>query len=139
MKTRYALALMLGMAGAMVDTSDAQAQYGVSAGIYGGYGGYGYDVGQLYRVLAENVPYFSAFPPVYYSAPVPRSYGYSPFAYPPGVMTPDVVKVAPQEILNPHVPAETSSASEESTKVTAWQPLTIENPYVTSRLAQKGL
>ena len=35
-------------------------------------------------------PYFSIHPPVYYSAPVPRTYGYSPYAYPGSVRTPDL-------------------------------------------------
>jgi hypothetical protein len=52
----------------------------------------------------NDVPYFSMFPPVYYSVPVPRTYGWSPFAYPPGTMTPDVVEDMPQEIVNPYVP-----------------------------------
>ena len=36
----------------------------------------------------DGVPYFALFPPVYYSYRVPRTYGYSPFAYPPGILTP---------------------------------------------------
>jgi len=140
MKTRYAFALMLGMACSLVTTSNAQAQYGLNQGFYGGYGAY--DVGRLYQTLADNVPYYAAFPPVYYSAPVPRSYGYSPFAYPPGVMTPEVVEeaVVAQEILNPYVPASTESTDDDSDKVTqtsgAIQPLVIVNPYVTTRLAE---
>jgi len=137
MKTRYALALMLGMACSLVSTDSAQAQVGLN----GGYGGYGaFDVGRLYRLMADRVPYFAAFPPVYYSAPVARPYGYSPFAYPPGVMTPEVVEVAAQEIINPYVPASTESATDEVDKVTKTsetsQPLAIVNPYVTTRLAE---
>lgn len=83
---------------------------------YGCAGGYGYgwgawDVGRLYSVLAQNVPHFAAFPPVYYSLPVPRTYGYSPFAYPPGVMTPEVVTTEPLSIVNPYF----SGASEAAT------------------------
>jgi hypothetical protein len=37
----------------------------------------------------EALPYFSLFPPVYYRYPVARTYGYSPFAYPSGFVTPD--------------------------------------------------
>jgi hypothetical protein len=51
----------------------------------------------------EHLPYFSLYPPVYYSMPVPRTYGWSPFAYPPGVMTPEVAECDPQVIENPHV------------------------------------
>lgn len=140
MKTRYALALMLGMACTLVSTNSAQAQFGWNGGGCGGFGAY--DVGRLYRVLAQNVPYYAAFPPVYYSAPVPRPYGYSPFAYPPGVMTPEVVEVAAQEIINPHFPTSTESVSEESDRVTTAsgieQPLVIVNPFVTTRLAKSA-
>jgi hypothetical protein len=51
----------------------------------------------------EHIPYFSLHPPVYYSMPVPRTYGWSPWAYPPGVMTPEVADCEPQVIENPHV------------------------------------
>ncbi len=37
---------------------------------------------------ADTLPYFSLYPPVYYSYRVPWTYGYSPFAYPSGVLTP---------------------------------------------------
>lgn len=113
----------------------AQAQCG---GMYGGFGGY-WDIGRLYQVLAQNVPYYSAFPPVYYSVPVPRSYGYSPFAYPPGTMTPEVVEtISAQEIVNPYVaPAslENDSAEVQADRVTSRPaesaPLAITNPFVT--------
>ena len=32
----------------------------------------------LYGSRMNEVPYFSMFPPVYYSLPVPRTYGWSP-------------------------------------------------------------
>jgi hypothetical protein len=115
----------------------AQAQYGVG-GCAGGYGyGFGaWDVGRLYGVLAENVPHFAAFPPVYYSVPVPRTYGYSPFAYPPGVMTPEVVEeAAPLSIVNPYFSgsAATAEVSEPATapadRTTSVGPRVILNPY----------
>lgn len=129
-----AVALLCGLA-----ASNAQAQCG---GMYGGFGYGGYwDIGRLYQVLSQNVPYYSAFPPVYYSVPVPRSYGYSPFAYPPGTMTPEVVEtVAAQEIVNPYVePASLKSEKTEATKdrvtSTTGQPsaLVVSNPFVTPR------
>ncbi len=47
--------------------------------------------GTMYGLgLVPTPPYFALHPPVYYSCPVPRSYGYSPFAYPSCVQTPDV-------------------------------------------------
>ena len=141
MKTRYALALMFGLAGTLLSGSSAQAQWGAGVGGFGGYGGYGaYDVGRLYDVLSQNVPYYAAFPPVYYSAPVPRSYGHSPFAYPPGTRTPEVVQVAAQEIINPHFPTSPQDENDQSDQVTrassAPRPLSIVNPFVTPRLAE---
>ena len=38
----------------------------------------------------QELPFYAKFPPVYYSYPVARPYGYSPFAYPPGIMTPEL-------------------------------------------------
>ncbi len=114
----------------------AQAQYGMG-GCAGGYGFGAWDVGRLYGVLAENVPHFAAFPPVYYSVPVPRTYGYSPFAYPPGVMTPEVVEEAvPLSIVNPYFSgsAATAGASEPAAsapadRTTSVAPRVILNPY----------
>ncbi len=65
MKARFALALLLGMSCSLVGVGDAQAQYGFNGCGYGGWGAF--DVGRLYGVLANNVPYYAAFPPVYYS------------------------------------------------------------------------
>jgi hypothetical protein len=116
----------------------ASAQYGGYGGC--GYGGYGYwDVGRLYGVLADNVPHYAAFPPVYYSYPVPRTYGYSPFAYPPGVMTPEVEFVEPLAIDNPYFSGSTEVESAEAAEAAVDQttaapatagPLVIVNPYV---------
>ena len=140
MNTRLAAILLLATAGLLLGTSETQAQYGLNGGGYGY--GYGYDIGNLYRVLADRVPYYAAFPPVYYSAPVPRTYGYSPFAYPPGVSTPEIVEPAasPAEIINPYVPKPTSAASSaDGDQVTRAsnrpQPRTILNPYATPQLA----
>ena len=121
-------------AGAAANNS-AQAQ---CAAPYGGYG-FGYwDIGRLYGVLADEVPYHAAFPPVYYSYPVPRTYGYSPFAYPPGVMTPEVEAPGPEVIDNPYVRPEAEEVepqpapADETTDVRREpQPLVIVNPYVT--------
>src|SRR5262249_15149277 len=87
--------------------SAAKAQYCGGGGCGGcGGGGCGYDYGYLYNSLDYNVPYFAAHPPVYYSYPVPRTFGYSPFAYPPYVMTPEMSEEsAPVEITNPYVPS----------------------------------
>ena len=111
----------------------------------GGYGGFNdiYGLGLLYGILSENVPYHAAFPPVYYSAPVPRTYGYSPFAYPPGVMTPEIVEHAqPLEIINPHMEKTSNAGSdpvEDKVTITPTtpEPLVVINPYVTTRVAER--
>lgn len=145
MKTRIMLGLIVAAMCCFSLAPTAKAQYGGGCGY--GYGGglWGFDVGRLYGVLADNVPYYAAFPPVYYSAPVPRTYGYSPFAYPPGVMTPELAETAqPLEIINPHFQSSTATASEEAEteledQVTVTPetqgPLVVLNPYVTTRVA----
>jgi hypothetical protein len=140
MKTHLTIVLVL-LAAMFVALPTPQAQ--ACQGCGGGWGnGWGYDSGYLYNTLAYNVPYFAAFPPVYYSYPVPRTYGYSPFAYPPGVMTPDVVMESSQpiEIINPYVPSsqqEKAKTQADKTADTAKdrqpEPLVILNPYVTQR------
>ncbi len=104
---------------------------------YGGGCDFGWGYGYLYNTLRYEVPHFAAFPPVYYSYPVPRTYGYSPFAYPPGVMTPEIVsEVEPLEIINPHVDSTeakpTAATPVDPTVKTSTQPtpLIVVNPYV---------
>ena len=120
-----------------------------SADAYWWNGAYGQGIGGLYRSLdypTENrVPYFASRPPVYYSVPVPRTYGYSPFAYPPTVRTPDVASAtcSPVEVINPYVPSSGKAAPSAPSKrrpkartvgkpATSEPvgPLVIENPFV---------
>jgi hypothetical protein len=111
---------------------------GFGAGLGFGVGGYSdiYGYAELYRELLRNVPYFALHPPVYYSVPVPRTYGYSPFAYPGDVMTPEIVApVQPVTILNPHVKSgsDTPAAPEKDRTTSApklVQPLVVINPFV---------
>ena len=122
--------------------------FGGGLGIAVGNGGdYGWDIAELYRELYNNLPYFALHPPVYYSEPVPRTYGYSPFAYPPGVMTPELMGEAqPVTINNPYVPAtapalpETKPSDRSASTGTAPEPLVILNPFVTpaSSVAKSG-
>ena len=141
MNARYSLILLAALVCPLVTTGDAQAQHGLNGGC-GGYG-FGYDIGRLYRVLARNVPYYAAFPPVYYSAPVPRTYGYSPFAYPPGTVTPEIVPtVAAKEILNPYTSLSSEIEEPLADKVTQVDtvkiPLALSNPYVTQTLVRSA-
>lgn len=109
-------------------------------------GGFGYGWGYLFDNLDNKVPHFAAYPPVYYSYPVPRTYGYSPFAYPPGVMTPEVIEtVEPSIIENPHVEnsiPETQARPEAKNESTVGGPsssvpLVIVNPYATEPFAAR--
>ena len=112
---------------------------GLGVGI--GIGGYSdiFGYAELYRELYNNLPYFALHPPVYYSYPVPRTYGYSPFAYPGYVMTPEIAgPIQPLDIINPHVtpkpddkPADAPAdrAAKSQPRV---QPLVVVNPFVGS-------
>lgn len=140
MNTQRFFLLLVGIASSCLLTDSATAQYG------GGYGGsYGWGVGQLYETLDRpvdrRVPYFAAHPPVYYSYPVARPYGYSPFAYMPHVQTPEIIEASlePQEIMNPYVPSDEQDGSaskqcepeaDTTTQLQQYpQPLLIINPY----------
>ncbi|MEX0678469.1 MAG: hypothetical protein WD063_15420 [Pirellulales bacterium] len=105
------------------NASQASAQV-LGPGAYGlGFFNYGdTNYGGNYRI-----PYYALFPPVYYSYPVARPYGYSPFAYPPGTVTPEATqKVAPVEYRNPFVPQRASSTGDKSASL----PRMYDNPFV---------
>ena len=89
----------------------------------GGFGGYGFGGLSPYSLGQVPVPpYFALHPPVYYSAPVPRSYGYSPYAYPGRIVTPEApVPVVPEVIDNAFCPAALKKleAQEEDAKEAA--------------------
>lgn len=141
---RYTLLIAAAAIGGVLTPGSVDAFWGNGAGI---------GIGGLYRSLdyptERRVPYFAAHPPVYYSQPVPRTYGYSPFAYTPDTRTPDVVPaMRPVEILNPYVQPSSSNApatrapktrstkgrtiSDSKPVVEPTGPLTIINPYVSS-------
>ncbi len=121
---------------AALASSQAQAQ-GPYCGGYG-YGGCGINFPYgLYGSRVNDVPYFSMFPPVYYSLPVPRTYGWSPFAYPPGTMTPEVEPAQPQDMINPYVPQNKEKPEAKPTAIhtatyRAPTPQVVINPYVKS-------
>ncbi|MGC4002447.1 MAG: hypothetical protein QM811_04615 [Pirellulales bacterium] len=97
LKSRTAIAIAL--ACLFVGAAEASAQFPC-----GGFGGFGYGGNYAYATSrADLPPFYAMYPPVYYSQPVARTYGYSPFAYPPGTMTPEIVQEIPQTIVNPHV------------------------------------
>jgi hypothetical protein len=107
-----------------------------------GWCGWGY--GSCSWYTREYVPYYAMHPPVYYSYPVPRAYGWSPFAYPPGVMTPEILgeMAGPKEIINPHMPKapeeiKPTSAKGKTAQVSYSDPIpqVVINPYVEPKLA----
>ncbi len=110
-----ALVIVLGGSAAVAQPCD---------GVVCGWGLYGCWGPGLYG--QENLPYFALHPPVYYSHPVPRPYGFSPYPYPPGTMTPQAIRVQPLTVVNRFVPH--SAAIEQPTKTAG--PLRIRNPYV---------
>ncbi len=102
------------------------ADYG---GYYRWFSPYPADLTDLYNVgRIPTPPYFALNPPVYYSLPVPRTYGYSPYAYPPYVRTPEIAPPGPKVIQNRYVPrpGQPAPTPEKSASV----PLRIINPYV---------
>lgn len=112
--------LLLASAGA----SQANAQF-LSGGGYGlGFFNYG-NTG----VYMERIPYYALYPPVYYSYPVARTYGYSPFAYPPGTMTPEVrPQVKAAQYINPFVPKEAAPVGDRTANVTT--PVRVATTYI---------
>ncbi|REK15867.1 MAG: hypothetical protein DWQ37_08615 [Planctomycetota bacterium] len=101
-------------------------------GAYGlGFFNYGNLFNQGYRI-----PYYALFPPVYYSYPVARTYGYSPFAYPPGTITPEATAPKAAVYINPYVPQPAKSTAEDKTaaaparKEPVWEDKVVSAPRV---------
>jgi hypothetical protein len=154
--TLLAVTAMLACIPRLADAANGHGHgHGVSHGHHGhghglglgfGVGGYSdiYGFAELYRELYNNLPYFALHPPVYYSCPVPRTYGYSPFAYPPYVMTPDVVfEAQPVTIINPHVEQnklQQAAPKNDRTaaRSTPVEPLVILNPYVNQDMVARS-
>jgi len=99
---------------------------------YGGFNGV-----HRFQHSDRQIPYFAEHPPVYYSFPVPRTYGHSPYAYPGTFRTPEIeMAPAPLMIENPHVtpeqvePEAKINAEKDSTASKKLpRPLIVVNPY----------
>lgn len=103
---------------------EAQAQVGGAPYALG----YGFFGNGLYGSMStQPPPYYALFPPVYYSFPVARPYGYSPFAYPPGFVTPEGERVQAKEVVNAYVPRKPVGKTGDRT---ASVPQVLLNPYV---------
>ncbi|MCA9100048.1 MAG: hypothetical protein KDA63_02800 [Planctomycetales bacterium] len=101
---------------------------------YGG-GGWGAPYYGMYSIYTmRRIPYYAEHPPVYYSRPVPRTYGYSPYAYPPGVMTPELAP-EPELTVNPYIPEDQRPPRPVSTKQgkMAKAPPRTANPFVNTQ------
>ena len=124
MKRTIAASIFAALLVLVAESSPANAQGWCG----GGWGGCGINFPYgLYGNRINEIPYFSLFPPVYYSMPVPRTYGWSPFAYPPGTMTPEVEMDHPQDMINPYVPQNKDS---KEAKPTAAKVASLENTKV---------
>lgn len=129
------------VAAAIFFTSASKTQ---AAHPYDEHDGYYYHLYRLYQSSQVPVPpYFALHPPVYYSAPVPRTYGYSPYAYPPTTKTPPKTPpakpVKPLMIINPFVPQKSNPKPKELKTVASSLPPTgpkmIINPFVVKNRA----
>ena len=110
----------------------AHDDYDTFSGLPGLYG-YGFS-GNLYGLGRIPVPpYFSLHPPVYYSEPVARPYGLSPFAHRSAPL--EVHQAKPTMITNPFVhqapEAKSTTRKEEEDRVTSRAEV-IVNPFVDS-------
>ena len=94
------------------------------------------------RFLDKQPPYFSQFPPVYYSSTIiPRPFGWSPFALRPTDFD-QIPRVAPEPktVENPHVEEQRGGALKRNDRTkTASTPRMIYNPYVVSNPAPPQL
>ena len=110
-----------------------------SASAYWPYGpwsyGYGYGFNQISSDYMPAPPYYSIYPPVYYSSQITkRHYGAAPYAWPPGMQpityinSMPVEAVEPLVIENPFVQARRASTTPTEMK-TEPNPLKIENPH----------
>lgn len=78
--------------------------------------------------LNDDVPYFAAHPPVYYSHVVARPYGWSPFPYPlDSLWLTREPAPQPKLIVNRFVP---QAASPQVSASQSRSPLRIVNPFV---------
>ena len=108
MKTRKMILAVAVLASVSLLAASAQAG---DYGRYCGYGRYPADLTSLYSGgQIKAPPHFSIHPPVYYSRPVARTYGFSPWAYPPETITPGAPRKIGPVMVNPYVSQEASVA-----------------------------
>ena len=130
---RITLVMLLALAVCFtfVDVTPASAQVGCNGGgwsdsaYFGFYNRRWIDVGQM-------PPYFSQFPPVYYSVPIARPYGWSPFALRPQDFDRlPTVEIEPKMVMNPFVKQKDTAGDSTDQKTAAVpKPKMIINPFV---------
>lgn len=74
----------------------------------------------------EYIPYFAKHPPVYYSRPVARPYGYYPYAYPPAAHASWTIPTSPLLVKNHYMALEAKGSDHKASSPT---PLRIVNPF----------
>ncbi|HEY4310452.1 MAG TPA: hypothetical protein VGN12_13450 [Pirellulales bacterium] len=99
----------------------AEAQWG--GGGFGFGGGFGM-VNGAYTL--DPPPYFSLFPPVYYSHITPRPYGFSPYAYPGFMPTPERIPIPSTR----YVPPRRQSVGGAAPRPAVAKGPIIKNPFV---------
>lgn len=133
---------------ALLFMSSAEPVQAQNCGGIGGFGtGYGIGLGGFgfsrpyMSGRVPTPPYFALHPPVYYSQPVARTYGYSPFAYPGTVTTPEAKPAQAKMITNPHATPVKGDAGEKKVDMNLTvrsEPKEILNPFVTSNQLAKN-
>jgi len=108
----------------------AMACGGCFGGGFNGNGGWGIN---CFEPIDRQPPYFAVHPPVHYSSAVPRTYGYSPYAYPGIVRTPSRTASRPMTVKNPHFKVRAKNKvqrkTDKSASVRRVEPLVVQNPF----------
>lgn len=134
----FSAAILIGIATFSTSANAQSLGFGGCYGNFvgGGFPGMGGCGANLLPYTLGHVPvppYFAIHPPVYYSAPVARTYGYSPYAYPGTFLTPEIAAPAPAMIENPHVTPSVEKKPVNHTASDSSQ--VILNPYVKQAIA----
>ncbi len=126
MKRAHILALLVATALVTAASRTEAGDYGLHGGLP--WFGYGYS-GSLYGLGRIPVPpYYALHPPVYYSHPVPRPYGHSPFAW--RSHQSQLMAPQPKLTINPHFKPETEKATENHSRTAR---ITINKHYVSAK------
>ncbi|MCG8586247.1 MAG: hypothetical protein MI757_16190 [Pirellulales bacterium] len=104
-------------------------------GYYSGNFGYYNMLWRLYNTSHVPVPpYFALQPPVYYSQPVPRPYGWGPYAYPRWIETPaPAPAVKPAMVNNPFVAPKESKPDKGATAGMIFNPYAMDAAGLATR------